>query len=101
MLNDNHKVLHDSLITWISYIENAVAEGYIKFKLKVIEADDPVNCEFSLTEEGKFGKFKINCGYPFDGVMKNLPDDVLEDTKWFFMSYPYLPKELVNYPDFN
>merc|ERR1712037_765704 len=32
--------------------------------------------------------------------MNNLPDDVLETTKWYFMAYPYIPKELTNYTDF-
>ena len=46
MLDDNNKVIRDSLITWIAYIENAVAEGNIDFELKVIEADDTINCDF-------------------------------------------------------
>ena len=32
--------------------------------------------------------------------MNSLPDDVLETTKWYFMAYPYIPKELTNYTDF-
>ena len=55
---------------------------------------------FSLKEEGKIGKFNINCGYPFDNVMTNLPQNVIDSTKWYFMSYPYIPKELTSYPDF-
>ena len=32
--------------------------------------------------------------------MENLPKDVLANTQWYFMAYPYIPKELVNYQDF-
>ena len=46
MLDDHNKVLYDSLRTWIAYIENAVAEGEIDFTLRVIESDDPVQCDF-------------------------------------------------------
>ena len=31
--------------------------------------------------------------------MENLTKDVLANTQWYFMAYPYIPKELVNYPD--
>ena len=100
MLADHHKVIFDALRTWIAYIEDAVAEAQIDFTLRVIEADDPVICPFRLTEEGQIGKFSISCGYPFGNVMNNLPDDVLETTKWYFMAYPYIPKELTNFTDF-
>ena len=53
-----------------------------------------------LREPGQIGKFEIDCGYPFDNVMQNLPKDVLANTQWYFMAYPYIPKELVNCPDF-
>ena len=100
MLADHHKVIFDALRTWIAYIEDAVAEAQIDFTLRVIEADDPVSCPFRLTDEGQIGKFSISCGYPFDNVMSNLPSDVIETTKWYFMAYPYIPKELTNYTDF-
>ena len=100
MLADHHRVIFDALRTWIAYIEDAVAEAQIDFTLRVIEADDPVICPFRLTDQGQIGKFSISCGYPFGNVMDNLPDDVLETTKWYFMAYPYIPKELTNYTDF-
>jgi len=100
MLAGHHKVIFDALRTWIAYIEDAVAEAQIDFTLRVIEADDPVSCPFRLTDEGQIGKFSISCGYPFDNVMSNLPSDVIETTKWYFMAYPYIPKELTNYTDF-
>jgi len=100
MTANHHKVIFDALRTWIAYIEDAVAEAQIKFTLKVIESDDPVHCDFSLRDAGHIGKFDIHCGYPFSDVMDSLPDDVLETTKWYFMAYPYIPKELTNYTDF-
>ena len=99
MTADHHKVIFDALRTWIAYIEDAVAEAHIDFTLRVIEADDPVQCPFRL-DDGQVGKLAISCGYPFDDVMSNLPDDVLETTKWYFMAYPYIPKELTAFPDF-
>ena len=100
MTADRNRVIHDSLRTWIAYIEDAVAEAQIDFTLHVIDADDPVKCDFKLTNPGQTGKFSIDCHYPFDNVMQNLPQDVLETTKWYFMAYPYLPKELTNTTDF-
>ena len=62
MTANHHKVIYDSLRTWIAYIENAVAEAQIDFTLKVIEADDPVECDFRLTQKksgNKFHKFSL------------------------------------------
>ena len=100
MTANHHKVIHDSLRTWLAYLENAVAQGEIEFNLRVVEADDPVECDFMLREAGEVGKIRIDCHYPFDEVMDNLPQDVVASTQWYFMAYPYLPKELTNYTDF-
>jgi hypothetical protein len=51
MTANNHRVIHNSLRTQIAYIEDAVAEGQIRVTLKVIKADDPVNCEFRCCDK--------------------------------------------------
>ena len=56
--------------------------------------------DFRLTDLGKIGQYTINCHYPFNNVMTNLPKEVLESTNWYFLDYPNLSKELTSYTDF-
>ena len=44
LLDDNYKIIHENLKTWIAYIENIVVQGHIDFQVKVVKTVEPLHC---------------------------------------------------------
>ena len=112
---NNYKIIHENLKTWVAYNENALFQGKVDVQVEVIEVDEPMNCNlryllvileiiynFSfvvrLKEPEKIGELTWQCN--FDRVLWNLPNDVVANSQWYILMFPHYAKELVGFKDF-